>query len=77
MGRTTIYLDEDLRARLHSLVPARGLNRFINEAVAAKVDALERQQVAEAMKEGYIATASDRAALHEDWGPVDLQDWPE
>lgn len=59
MERTTIYLDENLRARLQHVVPARGLNRFINDAVAEKVAALEHEQVARAMKEGYLATAAD------------------
>ena len=77
MGRTTIYLDEDIRARLHRLVPARGLNRFVNEAVAEKVAALEHEQLAQAMKEGYLATAADRTALNAEWGSLDVLDWPE
>lgn len=32
---------------------------------------------AEAMREGYLATAGERDELCEDWVPVDLEDWPE
>ena len=38
--RTTIYVDESLIARLRRFVPSRGLNRFVNEALAEKVAAL-------------------------------------
>lgn len=37
--RTTVYLDIDLNARLRRLIQPRGLNRFINEAMAARVEA--------------------------------------
>jgi Arc/MetJ family transcription regulator len=40
MARTTIYLDDSLRAQLERVVPARGKNRFINEAVREKMAAV-------------------------------------
>jgi predicted transcriptional regulator len=76
MVRTTIYLDDKIRERLQHLVPARKLNRFINEAVADKVAALEQQQLEQAMREGYLATCQDREALNRDWDAVDTLDWP-
>jgi hypothetical protein len=53
------------------------MSRFINQTIAEKLDALERQQVEEAMKEGYVASREDRAALNEDWGVLDTEQWPE
>lgn len=75
--RTTIYLDEVLLARVRELVPPRGLNRFLNDAVADKVRLLERQRIEEEMKEGYLATRQERADLNRDWEVVDLEGWPE
>ena len=75
--RTTIQLDETLLQRVRQLVPARGLNRFINEAVEEKTKAVERLRIEEAMREGYIATRRDRAELNEDWSAVDTERWPE
>jgi predicted transcriptional regulator len=75
--RTTIYLDEDLNVRLRRLVPHRGLNRFINEAVAEKVEALERQRIEKEMMEGYLAASVDREELARDWEVIDLEGWPE
>ncbi len=75
-ARTTIYLDDDLIARLRRLAPRRGLNRFIAEAVAEKIAVLERQEVEAAMKEGYLATRRERAELNEDWDLVGVEDWP-
>jgi predicted transcriptional regulator len=76
LARTTIYLDDSLRARLEQLVPARKKNHFINQAVAEKLTALELQQLEQAMKEGYRATAEDRAVLNQEWDTLDVLDWP-
>ena len=75
--RTTIHLQADLAAKLHELVPGRGLNRFINEAVAEKVAAIERQRIEELMKEGYLATCERDLEIAADWEAVDLEGWPE
>jgi hypothetical protein len=75
--RTTIHLEDELFARVRQVVPPRGMSRFINQTIAEKLDALERQQVEEAMKEGYVASREDRAALSEDWGVLDTEQWPE
>ena len=75
--RTTIQLDDGLAAKLRALVPSRGLNRFINQAVAEKVAGLEQQRIADAMKEGYLATRSDREDLNRDWDVVDTEAWPD
>ncbi len=73
--QTTIYLDAALDARLRQLVPGRGLNRFIAEAVAAKVSALEKERIEQAMKEGYLATTVERTELESDWTVVDVEGW--
>ncbi len=75
--RTTVYLDDDLNQRLRRLIPPRGLNRFINDAVAEKVRALEEQRIIAEMREGYIATREDRDELAQEWEAVDLEGWPE
>jgi hypothetical protein len=75
--RTTVHLDERLLLRVRRLVPERGLSRFINEAVAAKADEVERERVEAEMKEGYLATRTERAALNKDWGAIDTERWPE
>jgi hypothetical protein len=72
-----VYLDDELNQRLRRLVPARGLNRFINDAIAEKVRALEEQRIIAEMREGYIATREDRDELAQDWEAVDLEGWPE
>jgi metal-responsive CopG/Arc/MetJ family transcriptional regulator len=74
--RTTVQLDQDLAERVRKLVPPRGLNRFINQAVEDRVKQLEREQLEARMKEGYLATREDRDELNQDWQDVDLEDWP-
>ena len=72
-----MYLDDQLNARLREFVPDRGLNRFISEAVAEKVAALEEERLLREMKEGYIATAAESDEIAKDWEAVDLEGWPE
>ena len=75
--RTTIHLEESLAERVQRLIAPRGLNRFINEAVAEKVQAIERQIIEDDMREGYIANAARDAEIAADWEAVDLEGWPE
>lgn len=75
--RTTIDLDDELAARLRALLPARRLNRFINETLTEKVDALERRAIEDAMKEGYLAEQRQQYRLVSDWEPIETEDWPE
>lgn len=74
--RTTIYIDEGINVRLRQFVPRRGLNRFVNAALAEKVAMLEHEQLERALKEGYLATRAARAALNDDWAGLDSADWP-
>lgn len=75
--RTTIDLDENVNRRLRRRVSQRGLNRFINEAVAEKVQSLEREELQVALKEGYIARAAETDSLDEEWQTASLENWPE
>ena len=74
--RTTVHIEDDLLGRARRIVPGRGLSRLVNEALSGKLAALERRQIDEAMKEGYLATQEDRAGLNEAWGAVDGEAWP-
>jgi predicted transcriptional regulator len=75
-GRTTIQLDPDLAARLRDIVPSRGINRFINQAVAEKLGALERERLEAELREGYEAAERLQAEISSDWDSVGLEDWP-
>jgi Arc/MetJ family transcription regulator len=74
--RTTVQIDDELMARVRQIVPPRGFSQFVNEALAARADAIEREQLERDMMEGYIATRDDRAELNRDWEIVDGEDWP-
>jgi Arc/MetJ family transcription regulator len=74
--RTTVQIDEALMARVRRLIPPRGFNQFVNEALAARAHAIERQQLEREMIEGYIATRADREAVATDWEAVDNEGWP-
>jgi metal-responsive CopG/Arc/MetJ family transcriptional regulator len=77
MAVRTIHLDKELADKVRDLVPTRGVNRFINEAVAEKVRKIERQKIEAEMIEGYLATNKDRDEIMADWDAVDHEGWPE
>ncbi len=75
--RTTVQIDDDVFDRVRRHVPARGLSKFVNEALAARIDQLERERIEAEMREGYIATRADREALSADWSILDAEGWPD
>ncbi len=75
--RTTLYVDEEVLERARHHVGERGLSRFVNEVLAEKLDALAKHRIAEAMREGYIATREERVTLNDDWHMIDGEQWPE
>ena len=75
--RTTVQIDERLMERVRRIVPPRGFNQFVNEALAARADEIERERIQHDMMEGYIATREDRRELNRDWGVIDGEGWPE
>lgn len=74
--RTTVQIDDALMGRVRKLVPPRGFSRFVNEALLARTDAIEREQLDRELIEGYIATRADREELAQDWQIVDGESWP-
>jgi hypothetical protein len=74
--RITVQIDETLIACVRRLVPDRGISEVVNDALAARVDAIEREQLQRDMIEGYVATRDDRDALNRDWQAVDGEGWP-
>ncbi|HEU0166172.1 MAG TPA: hypothetical protein VFS62_00230 [Chloroflexota bacterium] len=75
--KTTVYLDDGLAERLKQLVAPRKLNRFINEAVAAKAEELEEERLQALLREGYLATRDERDEVARDWAALDVEGWPE
>ena len=74
--RTTVQIDDALMARVRQIVPPRGFNQFVNEALAARADTIERERIEREMIEGYIASREDREEISRDWEVVDGEDWP-
>lgn len=71
--RLNITIDEDVHKRLKDELPPKGISRFINDAVRARLrpgrDELDR---------AYQAAAKERwrKAEADDWSTVDTEDWP-
>jgi hypothetical protein len=72
--RLNITIDEDVHERLKRDLPAKGISRFINEAVRARLRP-SRQELDEA----YKAASRDRRRRSEAraWSATDVEDWPE
>ena len=74
--RTTIYLDEKLLERVRRFVAPGGLSRLVSELLDERVRQLEQVEIETTMRNGYLATNSERRELNADWQVVDGQGWP-
>ena len=71
--RLNITIDEDVHERLKRELPAKGISRFINDAVRARL-----RPSRQALDEAYKAAAREpwRESETRDWEVTDVEDWP-
>lgn len=72
--RLNITIDEDVHERLKRELPPKGISRFINEAIGARLRP-SRQQLDDA----YRAAAREpwRRCQAGDWAAVEVEGWPD
>jgi len=72
--RLNITIDKDVHERLKRELPAKGISRFINEAVRARL-----RPSREALDDAYKAAARERWRQSEarEWNATDVEGWPE
>jgi len=72
--RLNITIDKDVHERLKRELPAKGISRFINEAVRARL-----RPSREALDDAYRAAARERWRQSEarEWNATDVEGWPE
>ena len=72
--RLNITIDEDVHARLKRELPAKGISRFINDTIRARL-----RPSREALDEAYRAAAREpwRTSEAREWSPTDVEAWPE
>lgn len=75
--RTTVTLEDELYTKLKQHTGPRGMNQFISDVLWEKIRWLEQKKVESLMKEGYLASKSERSQLNEDWQVVDVEGWQE
>jgi hypothetical protein len=71
--RLNITIDADVHERLKRELPAKGISRFINDAIRARL-----RPSRNALDDAYKAAARERwrKAEMRDWEAMDLEDWP-
>jgi hypothetical protein len=71
--RLNITIDEDVHDRLKRELPAKGISRFINDAIRARLRPSRK-----ALDDAYKAAAQEqwRRAEARDWAVTDVEDWP-
>lgn len=71
--RLNITIDEDVHERLKRELPAKGISRFINDAIRAR---LRPSQAT--LDDAYKAAAREpwRQAEAREWAVTDAEDWP-
>lgn len=72
--RLNITIDEDVHERLKREVPAKGMSRFINEAVRARLRPSEDD-----LDDAYRAASLEswRQSEASAWAVTEAEDWPE
>ena len=72
--RLNITIDEDVHERLKRDLPPKGISRFINDAVRARL-----RPSREELDTAYRAAARERGRRSEarDWAATEVEDWPE
>ena len=72
--RLNITIDEDVHERLKRELPAKGISRFINAAILARL-----RPSREALDEAYRAAAHERWRTLDgrEWSATDIEGWPE
>jgi hypothetical protein len=71
--RLNITIDEDVHDRLKKELPAKGISRFINDAIRARF-----RPSRAALDAAYKTAARERwrQAEARDWKVTDVEDWP-
>jgi len=72
--RLNITIDEDVHERLKRDLPSKGMSRFINDALRARL-----RPSPETLDEAYKAAAREpwRQPEAADWARTDVEEWPE
>ncbi|MBY0496466.1 MAG: hypothetical protein K2Y23_19845 [Cyanobacteria bacterium] len=72
--RLNITIDEDVHERLKRELPAKGISRFINDAVRARL-----RPSREILDEAYQTASREswRRSEARDWESTDTEGWPE
>ena len=72
--RLNITIDEDVHERLKRELPAKGISRFINEAVRARL-----RPSRDALDDAYKAAARERWRRSDarEWHATETEGWPE
>jgi hypothetical protein len=72
--RLNITIDDDVYASLKRDCPPKGISRFINSTLRARL-----RPSPKALEAGYKAAARepDRQQLARDWDPIETEGWPE
>ncbi len=72
--RTTISIPDGLVERIHEVAGEVTLSEFARRAMQERVDRLEAEELARAMREGYEAEAAE-SSLDEGWAVTETEAW--
>ena len=73
--KVTLTLPTTLLETAREMTPARGLSKFVAEAVAYFIEVKNHQLLREELIMGYKATAEDSLAIAKEWEASDDIDW--
>ncbi len=72
--RTTITIPDELAERIRLQAGDVTLAEFARQALSERVQRLEREALARAMRQGYVSEAST-PSLEDGWDVVEVEGW--
>ena len=73
--KVTLTLPTTLLETVREMTPARGLSKFVAEAVEYFIEVKNQQILREELIAGYKATAEEYLAIAKEWETTDNVDW--
>ena len=68
-------IPEEIATKLKANVGERKRSSFVAAAISERLKQLEDERLMELLKEGYLATLEEDAALNEEWESATLEGW--
>ncbi len=73
--KVNFTVPQDVAEHLKKRISKRGRSAFVSEAIREKLRELERQELCQALEEGYSARQEEDTEINREWETATLEGW--